>query len=306
MVAAAILAAGRRTDMSFRVTQRSLNLELLANLQASQGEMARLQQKLSSGREISRPSDSPTGTVSALRFRADLRRSEQLIRNADDGLAWLGTADRALTDGLSALNRARDLVLAGMNGALGQEAREALAAEVDGLRLHLVAVANTTYLDRPIFAGTAAVPAAFDPAGTYQGDAGTVDRSVMPGVTVQVNLPGPSVFGGTDPVFAVLADISDHLRNDPSQLGSALVRLDGRLVDMRTSLAQVGARHNQVETMRATVESSIVDTRASLAKVESIDLPRTVMDLRLQDLSLQAAMSAAARVLQPTLVDFLR
>jgi flagellar hook-associated protein 3 FlgL len=63
---------------------------------------------------------------------------------------------------------------------------------------------------------------------------------------------------------------------------------------------------NGVETMRATVESSIIDTRSSLAEVESIDLPRTIMDLQLQEVSLQAALSASARVIQPSLVDFLR
>jgi flagellar hook-associated protein 3 FlgL len=303
--------------MSLRVTQRSLNLEVLSNLQGNYGKMQSLQQKLSSGREISRPSDSPTGTVSALRFRADLRRSEQLVRNADDGLAWLATADRALTDGLASVNRARELVIAGMNGAMGQEARDAIASEIDGLREHLLAVANTSYLDRPVFAGTvrfadgdARVAFAKDDITgvvTYSGNQSAFERAVMPGVDVKVNLPGTAVFGADGgSIFDVLAQISDHLRNDPGQLGNDLVGLDSALVNMRTGLAQVGARYNQVETMRATVESSIIDTQSSLAEVESIDLPRTIMDLQLQEVSLQAALSASARVIQPSLVDFLR
>jgi flagellar hook-associated protein 3 FlgL len=303
--------------MSLRVTQRSLNLEVLSNLQGNYGKMQQLQQKLSSGREISRPSDSPTGTVSALRFRADLRRSEQLVRNADDGLAWLATADRALTDGLASVNRARELVISGMSGAMGQEARNAIAAEVDGLREHLLAIANTSYLDRPVFAGTVRFAdgdprVAFvkdDVTGvvSYAGDQSAFERSVMPGVDVKVNLPGTAVFGADGAsIFDVLAQVSDHLRNDPSQLGGDLVGLDAALVNMRTGLAQVGARYNQVETMRATVESSIIDTQSSLAEVESIDLPRTIMDLQLQEVSLQAALSASARVIQPSLVDFLR
>src|SRR5439155_1270702 len=82
----------------------------LARLQATQS-------RLSSGKAISRPSDSPTGTMSALRLRTDIDRYDQLDRNAADGLARLGTADQALTDGLSTLRAARDLVVQGTNPA---------------------------------------------------------------------------------------------------------------------------------------------------------------------------------------------
>ena len=100
---------------AFRITQRSIATSSLAGLQANLARLQATQAKLSSGKAISRPSDSPTGTMSALRLRTDIDRYDQLDRNAADGLARLGTTDNALTDGLSTLREARNLVVQGTN-----------------------------------------------------------------------------------------------------------------------------------------------------------------------------------------------
>ncbi len=293
--------------MSLRVTQRTISTTTSANLQRNLAHMQQIQEQLSSGRQLNRPSDSPTGTVSALRLRADLRRSDQLTRNAGDGIAWLAAADTALTQGIDTVTRARDLALRGRNGSMGPEDREAIASEVDALREHLLGIANTTHLGRPLFAGTSAAVAAYDGTGTYQGDAGTIDRTVLEGMSVQVNLTGPEAFG-TAPgdVFAVLADISNHLRTDPSQLDGDIAALDGRALVIKTSLAKVGARYNQVEAMRERTETARLDAQNALAEVESVDLPKAITELNLQSVAYQAALAATARVIQPSLVDFLR
>jgi len=293
---------------SYRITQRSLSQGTLANLQTNLARFQRLQEQLSSGRSITRPSDSPTGTVSSLRLRAESRRSEQLLRNALDGMGWLATADTALTEGLGLVRRARDLALSGANGAIGQEARSAMAAEIDVLRDGLLTVANTTYLDRPVFGGTAGGGVAYDPAGAYVGDAGRVARTVAPGVDVRVNLTGEEVFGPSgDDLFAVLSDVAYHLRTDPAALTAGdLERLDTAFLRLQNSLATAGARYHQVEIMQARTESNQLDTKSELSEVEGVDLPATIVELQLQEVAYQAALGATARVLTPSLVDFLR
>ncbi len=293
--------------MSMRVTQRSLTAGSTANLQLNLARTQRLQEQLSSGRQLNRPSDDPAGTVSALRFRADLRRGEQLIRNADDGIAWLATADTALTDGLQAIGRVRELALRGINASMGPEDRAAIAAEVDGLADHLIGLANTTYLGRPVFGGTGASAQAYSPAGAYLGDAGTIERTVLDGVDVRVNVTGPEAFGppGAD-LFAALKDIAFHLRTDPSQLSADVAALDDRTLTVKNALAQVGARYHQVEVMRDRTEVAGLDATSALAEVESVDLPHTIMELSMQEVAYQAALAATARVLQPSLLDFLR
>lgn len=293
---------------AFRITQRSMSQSSLAGLQANLARLQATQAKLSSGRSISRPSDSPTGTMAALRLRSDLERLTQLDRNADDGKARLGTADNALTDGLSILREARDAVLQGANGSLSATDREALAAQVDGLRNSLLAVANTRYLQQPIFAGTAGATVAYDASGAYQGDAGAVTRTIAPGVKVTVNATGTDVFGpaGND-IFSVLSTISDDLRNNPSALTTTdLSQLDAGYLRIQNALASVGSRYHQIEITQERSKSNQLESQNQLSEVDGVDLPATMVDLQLQEVAYQSALGATAKALQPTLMDWLR
>jgi flagellar hook-associated protein 3 FlgL len=293
---------------AFRITQRTLTTSTLGNLQKNLAKMQRLQEQMSSGRSLQKPSDSPTGTVSALRLRSDVRRSEQLTRNAQDGLGWLGTADTTLTDGIGMVRQARELVLSGVNAAMGPSERAALATEVDGIRDALLGVANTTYLKQPLFAGTATPASAYDQSGAYQGDAGQITRTVAPGLKVAVNLNGEEVFGpaGND-VFKVLTDVADHLRNNPAALTSTdLDALDGAFLRIQNALSTVGSRYHQVETMSQRTDANRIEATNHLQEVEGVDLPATIVDLQLQQVAYQAALGATAKVIQPSLLDFLR
>jgi flagellar hook-associated protein 3 FlgL len=284
-----------------------MNSGVLANLQASLQRVQGLQERLSSGKAVAKPSDSPEGTVAALRLRADIRRSEQLSRNADDGLGWLGTADNTLTSALDVVRRTRELVLQGINGATSTTDRAAMAAEVDQIKGSAVGLANTRYLDQPIFAGTAGVTDAYDVTGAYQGNTGTVARSVAENLEVQVNLVGTAVFGAPpSDLFTVIGDVADHLRTNPTALTADVARLDAAFARIQDGLAVVGARYHQVEAMRDRAEAGRVERTNTLSGVEDIDLPATIVDLQLQQTAYQTALGAAARVIQPSLVDFLK
>jgi flagellar hook-associated protein 3 FlgL len=300
---------------AFRITQRTVSSTMMQGLQGNLGKLQKLQEQLSSGRQVNRPSDSPVKTVEAMQFRSDIRRTEQHVRNASDGLAMLGTADAALTDSLKMTGRARELVLQGLNDANNVEGRKALATELRSLRDGLVAVANTRYLGRPIFGGNTVAPDAFDrQTGAYQGDQGLVERTIAPGTQVTVNVPGSVVFGADgDPaqLFKVLDDLAHALEEpDPAgrhaALNGGLVNLDKAVDTIVNTLGEIGARFNRVETMRSTAEGQLIKMAASLSEVENIDLPRTIVDLQLQEVAYKAALGATARVVQPSLLDFLR
>jgi flagellar hook-associated protein 3 FlgL len=294
-----------------RITERSINASVMANLQGNLTALQRLQEQLSSGRQVNRPSDSPANTGSALEFRADIRRAEQYSRNADDGLGWLGTADNTLTSATEMVNRAHDLLVAAGNGAVGGPERQATAREIDALRDSLLGLANTRYLDRPIFAGTAGVDSAYALDGTYQGNSGAAAlllRTVAPGVSVQVNLDGPTVFGpDAGGLFQLLKDASTHLdANDPAAIRSDMDSLQAAGQRIQDQLATVGALYNRVQTMRDRADSTALNLKSSLSEVEDVDLPKTIVDLQLQETAYQSALSATAKVIQPSLVDFLR
>jgi flagellar hook-associated protein 3 FlgL len=292
-----------------RVTEGSIHTRVLANLQRNIAKGQKLQDQLSSGKQISRPSDSPTGTVASLQLRGEARSAQQYARNADDGMGWLGTLDNTL-DGTSALiNRARDLTVQGLSsGTNDAQSQKALAVEIDNIKASLIGYANTTYLDRPVFGGTTVDSAAYLADGTYVGDGGQLSRTVGADASIPVTASGPKVFGtGDTQLFAVLQKISDGLKaGDTDGLSTSLENLDSAADLVKSTLSDVGARYNRLTQMKQTAQDRVLAVTSQLSDVEDVDLPKAIMEMQLQQTSYQAALAASAKVIQPSLIDFLR
>lgn len=302
--------------MSFRVTQQTLSRNVMTGLQDNLARLQKTQQQLSSGRRLSRPSDSPVDTVSAMQLRADQARTAQYDRNISDGLARLGTADSSLTQMNDMLMRVRTLVLTGLNGSNGPEERAAMADEIDQVKGGMLGLANTDYLGRPVFAGTTSTDVAFDPAtGAYLGNSGAVNRTVSsePGSgTVAVNVPGDQVFttlfadSGAPGGQGILSRISADLRSgNTTALNAELGNLDTAAEAMRSAHSTIGARYNRLMGIQQLGGLHADAVAAGLANAESIDLPKTIVDLQLQQTAYQAALGATAKIITPSLADFL-
>jgi flagellar hook-associated protein 3 FlgL len=292
-----------------RVTQHSISMSSLANVQASLNRTAKLQEQMSSGKVINRPSDSPTGTVTSLSLRSQIAAKEQYAANAQDGSSWLNTQDTALQSVNTALQRVRDLtVQAASSGSMDAAARDSIASEITTLRGTLTGLANTTYLGRPVFGGTTAGGAAFDSTTyAYVGDSGQVTRRVDDRTQVSVGSTGSAVFGdGDSSVFAFLDTLAQNVRTNPSALSADLGTLDGRMGTVLNALTDVGVRTNQVEQARTAATDKALDLRSTLSDVEDIDLPSVIIQMQLQETTYQAALSATAKAVQPTLMDFLK
>jgi flagellar hook-associated protein 3 FlgL len=259
--------------MQMRVTESSITTRVLANLQRNVARSAKIQEHLSSGKQINRPSDSPTGTVSSMQLRGESRINEQYSRNADDGLGWLGTVDNTLTQSLSQVNRARDLTIQSQSGTSTPQSREALAVEIDNIRASLIGAANTTYLGRPVFGGTTAETAAYDSAGVYQGDTSEVVRTLGSNAQVRVGEVGPEVFGaGAGQLFAVLEGIAASLRsNDVTALHAGQAQLDDASSRIKSTLSDVGARYNRVSQMRDTALDRLVTLKSQISDLKTSD-----------------------------------
>lgn len=292
-----------------RVTESSIHTRVLNNLQRSISKGQKIQEQLSSGKQINRPSDSPTGTVSSMQLRGESRANQQYSRNADDGVGWLSTLDSTLTSASTLVNRARDLTVQGLSsGSNSVQSNEALASEIDQIKSSLVGYANTKYLDRPVFGGTTTGDVAYDPTGTYVGDDGQTTRTVGVNSKVRVDANGPEAFGtGDTQLFTVLQNISDSIRSgDTDALNDNLQKLDSASDLMKNTLSDVGARYNRVTQMKQSAQDRLLSITSQLSDVEDIDLPKTIMDMQLQQTSYQAALAASAKVIQPSLIDFLR
>jgi flagellar hook-associated protein 3 FlgL len=292
-----------------RITHRMMADTALRGLQSRMQSVGDLNARMTSGRAIGRPSDDPAGTVTALGLRSELKAQAQHARNAEDGLAWLATGENALRSGAELLRSARNLTLQGLStGSTSVEARQAIAVEIKGLRDDLLAVANTSYLGRPVFGGTTGGDAAFAADGTYLGDSGTVQRRLDSTTTVRVDTPGTQVFGAdpTSSVLSVLDRIVQNAVTDPEAMRADLDQLDAAFARFTGAVADLGTRYARTERMAQTVKDASLGATGRLAQVEEIDLPRTVLELQTQQVAYQASLAATAKVIQPTLMDFLR
>ncbi|HKI91768.1 MAG TPA: flagellar hook-associated protein FlgL, partial [Gaiellaceae bacterium] len=149
--------------MTGRITQSMLTTNLLADLQNVTNRLSRTQNQLSSGKQITKPSDDPFGTARALQFRADLAANQQYQTNVNDASGWQNATDTALGQVGNLTLRARDLLVQGANDTVGPAGRQSIAAEIDQIIESIKSVGNTTYAGRYIFAGSKTTTAPYTP-----------------------------------------------------------------------------------------------------------------------------------------------
>jgi flagellar hook-associated protein 3 FlgL len=104
----------------------------------------------------------------------------------------------------------------------------------------------------------------------------------------------------------VVQDVADHVTGDPSALAADLGALDVALDRLLSATSTIGARSARLEAATQVNADLQLTLKSQLAEVEDIDLPKTIMELNQQQVSYEAALQAAAQVIQPTLMDFLR
>jgi flagellar hook-associated protein 3 FlgL len=292
-----------------RMTQNIMMGRSYQSLQTVSSKLSRSQEQLTTGRVLNRPSDSPTDTTAAMRIRAELSDQAQYARNAEDGLGFLGQTDSTLMSMLDQVRRARDLALQGASATNQHpQALAALAAEVDQLREGMVSSANATYLGRPVFGGLVNGSAAFGSDGGFVGVVGEVNRTVAKDVKVRINVNGPDVFGPDgDNLFQNLAKLSDALRTgDVDTIRAQVGSLDTAQGRLTSAVSEVGTRMNRLERASQAAEGATLDLTTSLSNIENVDLTKATIDLKMQEVAYQAALSATARLVQPSLADFLR
>jgi flagellar hook-associated protein 3 FlgL len=304
-----------------RITQRAVAQTSLLGLNQNLDRVAKLQQQLTSGRLINAPSDSPTGTNRAMQVRQDTSAVLQQAENISDGKGWLAEIDSSLSAMVTQTRKVRDLTVQGLNsGAMSEASRTAIATEVRSLRESLLGVANRTIDGRPIFGGATSGQRAYDDAGAFTGvrvaDPGSGIpvgqlRRVSDTEQVRVDVTGLEAFGdpldGERDLFSVISDIADHVTApDGADLDDDLAALDVAINRMLTAAAGAGSRAARLESAAQNNLDRQLTLKTSLASVEEIDLPRTIMELNMSQTGYEAALSATAKAITPSLVDFLR
>jgi len=286
-----------------RITQRTISDTALRGLQSNLARMQTLQNQLSSGKQISQPSDDPSATVSAMTLRSRRASDEQYLRNIDTAAGRLTVTDNALTQLSDRLIAVRNLVVASRNGGLGTESQAALASNVKAIKDEILDLYNTTYLDRPIFGGTISGLTTIDAAGVYLGDDQPVNSRISSDALLRIDVSGSAA--GADTVPAMI----DQVALNMSTAGASdadLANIDGAASQVLQALGDIGARSARISTTRDMVDSHRLDLTSRISVNEDVDMPQAMMNLSAQQIGYQAALQSAAKIQQVSLVDFLK
>ena len=189
--------------MSLRVTQSAATRNALASISRSATMYDGILEKLSSMREVNRPSDAPAQAAKAVGLRTHISQLEHAESVIAEAQSFLGHASSVIQDTSSLFAQMRELAIAGSDPTLTETDRRAMAEEADSLLQALIDVGNTQHGDRYIFAGTGTDTPPFEGlvgadgkihAVRYNGDAQPLDVEVKPGVTFRLADPGNTIF----------------------------------------------------------------------------------------------------------------
>ncbi|MFP7479049.1 flagellar hook-associated protein FlgL [Terribacillus saccharophilus] len=293
-----------------RITQSMMSNSMLRNLSNSYGDLNKYSEQLSSGKKITKPSDDPVVATKGMSYRTEVRDVEQYKRNLSEAQTWIDNSDSALSNATSALQRLRELAVQASNGTYEEGQRGNIAEEVDQLKEQLATIANTQVNEKYIFNGsatnTAPVTINEDGSTTVNFNSNAVNLTLSKGVDVNINVDGNAVFG--EKLFSDLDNLSAALRSDGSDedLDQYIGLIDENINNLVNERADLGARMNRMDL----VESRLGDQELSATKLmsnnEDAEMEEVIMNLTSQEAVHRAAMSAGARIIQPTLMDFLR
>jgi flagellar hook-associated protein 3 FlgL len=300
-----------------RVTQGMLAENMLRNLSASYAKLGKYQDQLSTGKKINRPSDDPVVAMKGIAYRTNLTEVEQFKRNFSEAHNWIENSDAALDEATQVLQRIRELVVQASNDTYEASQRAAISEEIKQLTEHLASIANTKVGDKYIFNGTDTLKQPVDLSQTPPVVSKNTDEikiELSEGIYIPVNVNPTKIFNYDNTakgngLFSDLEFLNNDL-NDATKSGKDISQylsyIDQHINNLLSARAELGARMNRIELMEERVDQQEVIANRMLSDNEDADIERVITDLKTQESVHRASLGVGARIIQPTLLDFLR
>lgn len=291
------------------LTQRAQVDIIQGNLQ----RFVRAQNQVSSGRRFERGSEDPAATGDILRADGVLAANAQFTRNIDLAARRAAEEDRVLSQLSTLVERARELAVGQAGSPATAETRRIVQAEVDQLIQAALGLGNTRFGEGFLFGGTRALeqPLTDTPSGTPPYIANNAALSapvveVAAGVTLAPNHTAHAIFRDTN-LMAALGDLSTALgADDTAGISTAMGALVSAGNGLQSLLGTTGARVNQLESFKANMVSATVDMKIQRSNLADIDIAEAMANFSQAQVAYQAALTAAGRVVNLNVMDYLR
>jgi flagellin len=277
--------------MSLRINQNTDAFNSYRNLSVTQGQMSKSLEKLSSGFRINRAADDAAGLAISEGLRSQVGGLKVAVRNAQDGISVVQTAEGALTEVHAILQRVRDLAVQAGNDSNNAAARTNITTEIDELAAELTRIgASTNFNGTKLLDGSAA-------ALTFQVGASSVAGESQ----VAVNLSGANLTTIGTAVAAL--DVSTA-----ANALTSIATVDTHIGTVSTERAKLGAVQNRFEHTIKSLNVAVENLSASESRIRDTDMAAEMMNFTRAQVLSQAgtAMLAQANQVPQSVLQLLR
>jgi flagellar hook-associated protein 3 FlgL len=301
-----------------RVAQNNLYNTSIGQIQKTRNRMMDVNEELSTQKRINQPSDDPVGAAKILKLRTSEQNLLQFQNTNSAAEIFLNYTDHALEDLTNVINHAKELAISQSSDASANaDSRMAIAEDVEQLFAHTVSIGNRKLGDRFIFGGFKTTKEPFNIDGDYKGDNGLIKVEIQEDVYIPMNVAGSEVFQGkgyknadssiNSNVFDILRSLHTGLMtNDTKIIQGTLDRLEGCLSRVIQVRARVGARAASVSAAKGSLGQSLIDGTSLKSEIEDADIVKAASEITKEQDILHASLNATQRLLQPSLMDFLK
>ncbi|MFB5282821.1 flagellar hook-associated protein FlgL [Peribacillus sp. Hz7] len=299
-----------------RVTQSMLSNNMMRNISNSYNRLAKLQEQIITQKKFSKPSDDPVAAMMGMNYRTSLNKVEQYSRNISEATSWVETTDSALGEAISVLQRMRELTVQASNGTYESNQRGSINEEIEQLKQHLIDIGDTQLGGKYIFNGydtnkrpsdTLKVDADGNVISELKYESQEIQIEVFDGIKIPINTSGQDTFGKALQTGGTIDKLMKSLEGtDEADITNRLADLDQTIDDFLKAQAKVGAKQNRVDLMTDRLGQQEVFAQKILSSNEDVDMEKVILDFTTQESIHTAALSVGAKVIQPSLIDFLR
>ena len=242
--------------------------------------LSKSMEQLSTGKRINNAGDDAAGLAIASRMSAQIRALNQSVRNANDGISMMQTAEGATKEISNMLQRMRELSVQAANDTYGDTDRAALKSELDQLGAEITRIAeNTQWNGKNLLSSTTAYATMTLQVGT-QGDANSA-------VTV-----------GFQALSAGALTLSALTLSTSTDAQTAIGKIDTAITAVNTFRSTLGSKINRMTSAADNLANISMNTQASRSQIEDTDYAQATTSLAKAQIIQQAATAMLAQANQ--------
>jgi flagellar hook-associated protein 3 FlgL len=289
------------------------------NLRRQTEAMLQRQEQIASQKRINRPSDDPSGMGRVLAGRSGLSTISQYADNIKQGKTRLESSEETLKLVDDLVQQARRVAEEKSGDSVTAAERSFAAEQVKEIYDQVLQLANSKFGERYLFSGDQTNTAPFvrddDYNATYQGDDGSFKIPIADHVVVDIDADGRNYFqaeadGGVN-IFDELRDLVNGLENTDLEAGSTQIRatvdpLQNAHVQIMNKRSEGGPKLYRLQATEEHWTNVKTTVQNAIGREEDVDVAQAVIELKNLETAYESTLAAASRIIQPSLVNFLK